>query len=918
MREWILRKRRRIILSGLLIVAVPLAGLALFVKFSVTRTLEDRVVKEIGGISADASYHIEERLRSDINVGNIFVTGPRLLDALKRGDRDTMSGHLKVLVETSPSLERAFVASEKGVLLTAYPEDPSTVGKDFSDRDWYKGVSKSWSPYVSEFYLRAARPRRYIFAIAIPMRIEEKVRGILVMQPKADYIKGALGGIEAGEGSIYAVDRKGHLIYHTSFALDRIVDLSRIPIIRKVMNGREGIEETTEPADRKTVFSAYHPVKEWGWGVVVEKPVAVVLAPVRRITLWIVLVTSLMVVIGGWFAYRGANLLLAKKALSDERDRLFNFSLDMLAVAGFDGYFKQLNPAWGKTLGWSDEELLSKPYLDFVHPEDRASTVNAARELEEGGRNIGFSNRYLCKDGSYKWISWSSFPLVEEGMIFAVARDVTKGVQMEEALRKAHDELEKRVGERTAELAMANRELRKVNRALKTISECNQVLVRAADEPDLLNDVCKVLVDMGGYRMAWIGYAEHDEAQSVTPVAQCGYGNDYLKKASITWADAESGRGPVGTAIRTGNPAVIRDVVTDPSFTLWRADALDRGYLSVIGLPLATDSNTFGALALYAAEADAFDKDEERLLLELANDLAFGITALRTRAERRRAVDEIGRLNEELEEKVKERTRKLEEARIELEYRKNEAEEAKFQAETANRAKSEFLANMSHELRTPLNSIIGFADALVKGFAGPLSEEQIQYLKYVSESGEHLLSLINELLDLSKVEAGKMELELSECHVGQIARNCLVMFKEKAMRHRIQLGSDIAGEISPVVADERKIKQVIFNLLSNAMKFTPEGGSVMVSVKKVQDKEEVAHIEVSVSDTGIGIAPEDQKRLFQPFQQLETTYEKRYAGTGLGLSLCKKFVELHGGRIWVESDFGKGSKFTFTLPVKRL
>ena len=266
----------------------------------------------------------------------------------------------------------------------------------------------------------------------------------------------------------------------------------------------------------------------------------------------------------------------------------------------------------------------------------------------------------------------------------------------------------------------------------------------------------------------------------------------------------------------------------------------------------------------------------------------------------------------------------------------------------ASRAKSEFLANMSHELRTPLNTIIGFSELMANEMAGPITDEQKEYLGDVIDSSRHLLSLINDILDLSKVEAGKMELELSECSVKEIIERTIVMFKEKAFKHRIKM--EIGIEIENIMVDERKIKQVLFNLLSNAMKFTPDGGSVNVSARKVrssefgvrtnkdretlkfQDSKELFmsselitldselhrnFIEISVEDTGIGISEEDQKRLFQPFQQLDTTLTKKYPGTGLGLHLCKKFVELHGGRIWVESEVERGSRFSFTIPIRQ-
>jgi signal transduction histidine kinase len=250
---------------------------------------------------------------------------------------------------------------------------------------------------------------------------------------------------------------------------------------------------------------------------------------------------------------------------------------------------------------------------------------------------------------------------------------------------------------------------------------------------------------------------------------------------------------------------------------------------------------------------------------------------------------------------------------------KRELEKAKLQADSANRAKSDFLANMSHELRTPLNAIIGFAEVLQDQFFGPLNEKQKKYVDNINTSGRHLLSLINDILDLSKVEAGKMELEPEELSLKKdVLEPALTLLQEKALKHNISLSLAVEPRADMnILADAKKLKQIMFNLLTNAVKFTPDGGSVEISAKRSKGAEAGDFIEISVKDSGIGIKPEDLAKLFQTFSQIESTYSKTVEGTGLGLALTKKLVELHGGKIRVESEFGKGSKFIFGIPVKQ-
>ncbi len=276
-----------------------------------------------------------------------------------------------------------------------------------------------------------------------------------------------------------------------------------------------------------------------------------------------------------------------------------------------------------------------------------------------------------------------------------------------------------------------------------------------------------------------------------------------------------------------------------------------------------------------------------------------------------------------LDARVKERTSKLEDAML--------------LAESTNRTKSEFLANMSHELRTPLNAIIGFSEAMLNGIYGPINEKHREYLNDILLSGENLLGLINDILDLSKIESGDINLERREFSVNELLKSSVGMFREKTAKHNISIEYRVEDGLDEIVADQRKLKQVVVNLLSNAIKFTPDGGTISVNARSVHHppfgiqgtdgsksaeqstanlEHDVDFVEISVKDTGIGIGKDDIPKLFQSFQQLESPYQKRYGGTGLGLFLTRRLVELHGGSIRVESEKSKGTSFTVSIPLK--
>jgi PAS domain S-box-containing protein len=395
----------------------------------------------------------------------------------------------------------------------------------------------------------------------------------------------------------------------------------------------------------------------------------------------VVLLVSLLVALVVGMAVNGLMGSLYSKL--ETSNRFINLSVDMFCVAGFDGFFKSLNPSFERTLGFTAEELLAKPYLEFIHPDDRPATIVQAHRVETH-EVLAFENRYLCKDGSYKWLLWNAVSVPEQEVIYAVARDITE---------RKRDEAEKR--EFAESLAASNQELELRNR----------------------------------------------------------------------------------------------------------------------------------------------------------------------------------------------------------------------EVQRATQMKSKFLASMSHELRTPLNAIVGFSDLLAEQTAGELNDKQKRFVNHIKEGSAHLLQLINDILDLSKIEAGLLEIRCEDFQVRDALPEVLSTIRPLAMAKTIQVQQNLETDL-PVYADRVRFKQILYNLLSNAVKFTPKGGRIEIDCFESADQ-----IGLSVTDTGIGIQPEDQKVVFEEFRQVEGKRGAVNEGTGLGLAITKRLVEQQGGKISLSSEPGKGSRFTFTLPA---
>ncbi len=422
------------------------------------------------------------------------------------------------------------------------------------------------------------------------------------------------------------------------------------------------------------------------------------------------------------------------------------------------------------------------------------------------------------------------------------------------------------------ELQARTTELTRSVDQLTALDEVGQAVSSTLDLQTVLATIVTRAVQLSGTDGGVI--YEYDEATETFRLTAAHRMDEELVEV-LRVAPIRLGEGATGQAAASRTPIQVPDILDGAQYGAERIRSiLERlGYRSVLAVPLLLEQRIMGTLTVWRLKTGTFAPEVVNLLQTFATQSALAI--------------QNARLFREIEDKGR-------------------------QLEAASRHKSEFLANMSHELRTPLNAITGFSEVLLERMFGEINPKQTEYLQDILSSGRHLLSLINDILDLSKIEAGRMELALAQFHLPLALENAITLVKERAARHGIGLDISVDPALGDFVGDERKIKQVLLNLLSNAVKFTPEGGRIGVKAVLADG----AAVEIAVSDTGIGIAPKDQEAIFEEFRQVGSDEARKVEGTGLGLTLTKKFVEMHGGRIWVESDVGKGSTFRFTLPSK--
>ncbi|MBF0629009.1 MAG: response regulator [Magnetococcales bacterium] len=766
-----------------------------------------------------------------------------------------------------------------------------------------------------------------------------------------------------------------------------ITEGSDLPAARGVM-GERGIMEGRDYR-REPVLAATIPMRRMPWIMVAKIDQEEVYAPLR-IQTWFSVVAILFVLAMAAIGLKLWWVNNTQALLRKNMDRL-NLSQQLALVGSWDWDPYPDREVWSETLytllGLSigGVEANRITFQQSVHPDDRSRTIWGLYERLEHDMNFMRSYRIVRPDGQERFVQ-------EKGIIFR-----GKGGRINRVIGVLHDVTERRIAEEQEQYYI--RQLEKSNRAYRALSQCNAIGYCARDEQQLFRDICAIIQKSCGYRLVWIGMADHGPEQWVLPVAHAGFEDGYLEHLNISWGDSELGQGPTGKSIRDGKPVINQDLDSNPSFFPWRRDADERGYASSAAFPIIFADQCFGALNVYADYPHAFVDEEVQLLSEIAANVAHSLHLLHLRHRQQQGdaavrrhrsqlqaifdasiaaimqmdlsgqillanqsmMEMFGYAREELpnisyydllhpsQHEVARNTltgltlvdaerlyvrrdgtpfwghlmgrrmpdlpevessviaiitdsteRKAVETALQI---------AKDEAVMANKAKNIFLANISHEIRTPLHAVINL------GFLASLHAKDPEihpYLIKIQEAGKALSRIIDDLLDLSKVEAGALVMEQISFRLTDVLNNLMALVT--TLNHKqLALPMDVDPALPAVLrGDPQRLGQVLLNLMNNAIKFTDQGRvALRVALVRMGDEDEGVVLRFTVTDTGCGMDEEQLRQLFQPFYQAGSG-SRRFGGAGLGLAICRHLVMQMGGEFTVESRSGEGSTFSFT------
>ncbi len=535
---------------------------------------------------------------------------------------------------------------------------------------------------------------------------------------------------------------------------------------------------------------------------------------------------------------------------------------DSVYIVDKNGHIIFINHAFTEIYGYQEKEIIGRS-IRCIH-ENNPSNQSKKKEQESISNNNHRGEFYhKRKDGTLFPVYLSNSDIKnEDGDVFATAtitRDITEQKQMEN-------------------------ELRRVNRALKTLSQSNQVLVRATNEQDLLNNVCQILINSGGYCFAWVGYIEEDKKKRIVPISKAGEDKDYLNQLHFTWGNDLKALNPVNKAILSGRPIITKNMKIKSNGGSWRSEAIKRGYGSSISLPLLNQGVSFGALTIYSREQNAFDTQEVNLLKELSEDLAFGITVLRAQ----------------------------------ITHRKTEEENNKIQMQLLQAQKMESIGTMAggiaHDFNNLLTAIIGCVDLSLE----EVDKTDVVYgdLKEIQIAAQRAADLTKQLLLFSR----KKTMKFKSVNINRIIQNLLMMLK-RLIGENIHIQTHLASNLWMIKADQGTLEQVIMNLVVNARDAMPDGGELTIETENITlteaDKVDMSEaplgrcIRISVSDKGTGMDKKTIQHIYDPFFSTKAIGK----GTGLGLSVVYGIVSQHGGCIRVESEINRGTTFEIYLPA---